>query len=117
MVRVWCLDGIFKVSGLSLVLLSVLPLGGLTPRLGRVVILSIFGILYGPNTDGSTLRYSLSPRVLIHSSRLSCPSLTWYRRFWSLAFAALQLFSMDLIEGNNSWGVHYGFAIRVADFG
>ena len=98
------MEGIFTVSGLSLVLLNVLPLGGLTPTLGRAVILSIFGIVYGPNTVGSTSIYSLSPRVLIHSSRLLCLSLTWYLRFWSLAFAALQLFSMDLIEGNNSWG-------------
>ena len=70
MVRVGRLEGAFTVSGLSLVLFSVLPLGGLTPRLGRVVMLSIFGIVYGPKTVGSTLMYSLSPRVLIHSSML-----------------------------------------------
>ena len=39
MVRVGHLEGAFTVSGLSLVLFRVLPLGGLTPRLGRVVIL------------------------------------------------------------------------------
>ena len=33
-VTVECFEGIFVVSGLSLALLSVLPLGGLTPRLG-----------------------------------------------------------------------------------
>ena len=76
MVKVGCLDGIFTVSGLSLVLLSVLPLGGLTPRMGRVVILSMLGIVYGPKTVSSTWVYSLSPKVLIHSSRLLNPSLT-----------------------------------------
>ena len=65
------LEGPFTVSGLSLVLFRVLPLGGLTTMLGRVVMLSIFGNVYWPKTVGSTLRYSLSPRVLIHSSMLS----------------------------------------------
>ena len=55
MVRVGCLEGIFTVSGLSLVLLRVLPLGGLTPKLGRVVILSIIGIAYGRKAIGSNL--------------------------------------------------------------
>ena len=75
-VKVGHLEGIFIVSGLSLALLSVLPLGGLTPRLGRVVILSMLGLVYGPKTVSSTWVYSLSPKVLIQSSRLLKPSLT-----------------------------------------
>ena len=58
------LEGIFMVSGLSLALLSVLPLGGLTPRLGRVVIFSMLGLVYGPKIVSSTWVYSLSPKVL-----------------------------------------------------
>ena len=44
------LRGYLIASGLSLALLSDLPLGRLTPKLGRVVILSRFGLVYGPNT-------------------------------------------------------------------
>ena len=44
-----CLGG----SGLSLGLFTVLPLGGLVPKLGRVFILSIFGLMYGPKAEGS----------------------------------------------------------------
>ena len=47
---------IFYCSGLSLGLLKVLLFGGLCPKLGRVVILSIFGCMYGPKVDGSVLR-------------------------------------------------------------
>ena len=98
------LEGTFVISRLSLALLRVLPLGGLTPRFGRVIILSIFGSMYGPNTFGSTLRYSLSPSCFIHSSIFSWPSLTWYQRFGCIDFCLLQLVSIDLIDGNNSWG-------------
>ena len=37
------LAGILGISGLSLNFLRVLPLGGLTPKVGRVVIFSRFG--------------------------------------------------------------------------
>ena len=77
-VKVGHLERIFIASGLSLALLSVLPLGGLTPRLGRVVILSMLGLVYGPNSVRSTWVYSLSPKCLIQSSKLLNPSLTWY---------------------------------------
>ena len=33
-----CLEGFLVLSGLSLALLSVCPFGGLTPRVGRVLI-------------------------------------------------------------------------------
>ena len=52
-VTVGHLSGYFIGSGLSLALLSVLPLEGLTPKLGRVMILSRFGLVYGPNIEGS----------------------------------------------------------------
>ena len=42
-VIIGCLEGILVASGLSLSLFRVLPLGGLTPRLGCVVVLSRFG--------------------------------------------------------------------------
>ena len=71
------LDGILGASGLSLKRFRVLPLGGLTPRVGRVVVFSRFGWVYGPKSARSTFLYSISPRSLIHSSKLSCPSLTW----------------------------------------
>ena len=89
-------------SGLSLARFSVLPLGELMPKLGRVVILSRFGLVYGPNTVRSAWWYYLSPNDLSHNSRLLVPSLTWYLRLESLVFADLPLFSMDLIEGNSS---------------
>ena len=37
------LEGFLVLSGLSLALLSVCPFGGLTPRLGRVLIFSRLG--------------------------------------------------------------------------
>ena len=66
----------FGGSGLSLGLFRVLPLGGLVPKLGRVVILSIFGFMYGPNEDGSVFKYWKSPSCLIHNLTSSGPSLT-----------------------------------------
>ena len=66
----------FGCSRLSLGLFKVLPLGGLCPKLGRVVILSIFVCMYGPKVDGSVLRYCGSPICFIHSSTFSGPSFT-----------------------------------------
>ena len=108
-VKVWrfgvCLGG----SGLSLGLFKVLPLGRLEPKLGRVVILSIFDFVKGPNDDGSVFMYWKSPNCLIHSSTSFVPSLTWYLRFGCCFFFSLQFFSIDFIVGNNSWegGGHY----------
>ena len=70
-------DGILGASGLSLRRFRVLPFGGLTPSVGNVVVFSRFGWVYGPKVVRSTFLYSISPMSLIHSSKLSCPSLTW----------------------------------------
>ena len=42
-------------SGLSLGRLFTLPFGGLRPKFGSVVILSILGVMYVPNIVGSVL--------------------------------------------------------------
>ena len=44
-VYVRCFGVCFGCSGLSLGLFRVLPFGGLVPRFGRVIILSIFGFM------------------------------------------------------------------------
>ena len=67
MVIVVCLVGNLIGSGLSLGLFRVLPLGGPTPKLGRVMIFSIFGLVYGPKTEGHVLMYSGSPRFFVQS--------------------------------------------------
>ena len=46
----------------------------------------------------------MSPRTLNHSSIFSLPSLTRYLRAGFDAFLALQLFSIDLMIGNSSYG-------------
>ena len=46
--------GILEASGLSLGLFRTLPFGGLTPRFGVVVMLSILGRVYGPKRSGLT---------------------------------------------------------------
>ena len=63
-------------SGLSLGHLFPLPFGGLRPKFGSVVILSIFGIMYVPKIVGSVFWYFCFPKFLVQSSTLSVLSLT-----------------------------------------
>ena len=63
-------------SGFSLALFQALPGGGLTPRVGRIIVLSNFGKVYYPYMVNSTCLYSISPNCLIHSLMFFSPSLT-----------------------------------------
>ena len=80
------------------------PLGGLCPKFGVVTILSMFGFSMLPKTVSVCFVYCGSLNSFVHSSMLSCPSFTWYRRFGFLFFSSLQLFSIDLIVLNSSCG-------------
>ena len=92
-------------SGLSLGRLFTLPLGGLSPKFGSVVILSILGVVYAPKMIGSVLWYCCSPKCFVQSSTSLCLSLTWYFKSGSCdCFLALQLFLIDLIVAYSSVG-------------
>ena len=52
-VKVWRFGVYLGGSGLSFGLFTVLPFWGLVLKFGRVFILSIFGLMYGPKAEGS----------------------------------------------------------------
>ena len=79
-VKVRCLVLDLIGSGLSLGRLFTLPFSGLRPKFGSVMILSILGVMYVPNIEGSVFWYCCLPKCFDYSSTSLFPRRTWYFR-------------------------------------